>query len=1301
MAMAERDLLVMALRSEVLGPRGGAWELLGADEDPLDEYITGVLAPRTSDALELDAEDEATGEEDAEADDQTDPGDPASLGLTVPALDPRTRPASVGLSFTVEAAQLPTVDVCCTWARYETESGGWLRSPRVAVLAGIACVPAPAPIDLSSDPDVKLVVRARPALGGGRFRISLFLVNATPCGVHERPTTIKHVFQPQIRVLCCEGVHVVPSDEPPATDDVEEADLSFLYRHRRSMARGHLCSATWRSLDPERPIPNSSASPFGWSDVTLLSQHDQQRFTAPDVRTEYTPFVEVMAPTRTWPENVPQPELAPDLLSELWDAGQVRNALEPLADGYDTWIRDQEAHSTLLDPIDLATATRQLALCRDAAARLRNGIDLVAADDDVRLAFCFANRAIALQSRWLRGASVNWYPFQLAFQLINLPALANPLSPERSICDLLWFPTGGGKTEAYLGLAAFCAAYRRLVARQNNLAHSGGGTAVLSRYTLRLLTIQQFRRALALVTAAEMLRVSGPTQQRGWRPSACPRTTDALWGEDRFSIGLWVGGGVTPNGLQDIEYMDRNRRMQIIPGAISLLEGRLHGDSEPAQILSCPACRTILALPPELPVGESILLQLILGDVSASVAPAPSRLTTPVFLVTSGTLTAIGASTYSVLSVQLTPQTNASATNVDAWVRDVVLHQLGSGTWCRAARPSRPGYFIRTAPWGHRRNPPEKPLDFELHCPNPDCELNQLDHWWESTPTGPWPVDEPFNNMANGKHSCPIPAFTVDEQLYARCPSMVIATVDKFARLAFDERGGTLFGNVDLYNQHLGYHRRWSPPTGPGQLPTTPLETVPIGANIVVQRFDPPDLILQDELHLIEGPLGSMVGLYETVIDLLSASPDPAGSLIRPKYIASTATVRRAQAQVESLFLRELRIFPPPAISSDNSFFARVQQTHPADATAAGRLYIGICAPGRGAQTPIVRIWSRLLQHVYERLSAGAAPAELDRFWTLVGYFNAVRELAGAVALFRQDIQQRIGSISPAPRPLDETEPLELSSRADSLALPRMLDQLAVALLANAQAVNAVAATSMFGTGVDVERLGLMVVHGQPKTTSSYIQATGRVGRSAGGLVATFYRASRPRDLNHYEFFVSYHSAFYRYVEPITVSPFSPRARDRGMGPIAVAALRQASRIRDSSGVWRDVDESWRVQQRLRGSGGWISHAGRMAGSRGDPEVMALPDAFETRAQGQPGMRRPTVSDVRNHAASELDRWQQLAHRNRARLLYQESTMVNPAASPVVLGDLAHTVAGLDQAYEDAPNSLREVEATTTFAGRV
>jgi len=349
---------------------------------------------------------------------------------------------------------------------------------------------------------------------------------------------------------------------------------------------------------------------------------------------------------------------------------------------------------------------------------------------------------------------------------------------------------------------------------------------------------------------------------------------------------------------------------------------------------------------------------------------------------------------------------------------------------------------------------------------------------------------------------------------------------------------------------------------------------------------------------------------------------------------------------------------------------------------------VAVCAPGKGAQTPIVRIWSSLLQSACERWQVNPS-TEADQFYTLVGYFNALRELAGALSLYRQDIPERMAFRAGSDaRQLEAA--LELSSRVSSLNLPALLERLTISA---PDAQDAVLATSMFGTGVDVDRLGLMVVHGQPKTTASYIQATGRVGRQGGGLVVTFFRASRPRDLDHYEFFTGYHRALYRYVEPVTVAPFSPRARERGLGPLSVILLRQA-RILNG----QPVAPEWRIQQRL--SGMYFAQAVKMANSRYDDEVKQIPDLLETRANQQPDGRRPPGGVTALETISELDRWKALAslyNLDTNRFVYYEPAMRSEPERHVVLGDAQHRAQGLSEAYENAPQSLRDVEETTGF----
>ncbi|MET9336635.1 DISARM system helicase DrmA [Nonomuraea sp. NPDC003804] len=1299
--VSERHSLVEALVAEVLGPRSGPTETLSSDEDPLDEYIVGVLAPASSSSAELDAFEELAGGDAPEADDgeESDPGTPGRSAVvgSLPSLnlDPMSRPSSMGISLAVRTNASPVLDICATWARYAKDAEEtWQRTPFGKVWRGVDCSTDPTLTD-PRDPDVLVRVRSRTDRTGGTWHISLFVVNNTELD-SDRPHAHHHVYQPQIRVRCDSG-EVVPVERQRPSHDLEDEGLALLYQDRPVLARGHLCSAVWRSIDPERPHPTGrrgARAPFAWADGEhLFDSATAAEFSPADARSEFVPVVSVNAPDKAWPDEVGHaPELNPSKLCEITDGPSMEQALSPLIDGYERWIELIESEAGNPDPG--TPAHRHIAGCRQALERIRNGIRLLGSDVDARLAFCFANRAIALQSEWSKGKVNSWWPFQLAFLLVNLPAMADEAHPDREVCDLLWFPTGGGKTEAYLGLAAFTLAHRRLRAMRDGSTHGGAGVTVLSRYTLRLLTIQQYRRALTLVTACEYLRTTGIEGSRGWRPKLANDLGDLPWGNHRFSIGLWVGGGVTPNNLGNFQYKDSNNKMVTVYGALSILDGKT-GEGDPAQVLNCPCCHSILAVPSEgFRSGDTKTLHLAVGDLTLDADGAdPEHFSVDSIQASDVVLTPHADSTFSTVSITFSVSAETSSAMIDQWVNQHVLPALGKLSYLLPVRPSRPGYFIREVTW--RRD--QKAVDFEIYCSNPACALNIDVSWNETTEVGGWPVMDAFNDGNGRSNHCPVPAFTVDEQVYARCPSMLIATVDKFARLAYEPRASAIFGNVDHLNEHLGYFRKWAPPSAPGSsLPAQPRSAPAQGVNLAVSGFLPPTLILQDELHLIEGPLGSMVGLYETSVDLL-ATDYGRGTPVKPKYVASTATVRQAQEQVQSLFARSLAVFPSPGIRADESFFSRAESSHPLDSQQAGRLYVGIIAPGRGAQTPLVRTWSRLLQYPKDRRDAGIPSKELDPFWTLVGYFNAIRELAGAVALTRQDVVQRLASITPTPRQLFESDPMELSSRADSLNLPTMLDDLGVGLDGDRDAVNAVVATSMFGTGVDVDRLGLMFVNGQPKTTSSYIQATGRVGRSTGGLVVTFYRSSRPRDLSHYEYFAGYHTTLYKHVEPVTVNPFAPRARDRALGPVAVSILRQAALLPGTAGPV-PVDQRWRIQQRL--NNGWHCLANAMEEARSAPDVELLPVLMEQRATQQPELRRPDASETSDHAHSALDSWKELASgKNGQLLLFHEGSVTRTPAHPVVLGDLAHKVAGTGQAYENAPNSLREVESTTTIRG--
>jgi hypothetical protein len=1083
-------------------------------------------------------------------------------------------------------------------------------------------------------------------------------------------------------------------------DEPEEASLSLLYRDRKAFVRGHLCSATWRDVDPERPYGErksapqerrSSGHPFVWVDADNVEESDRTLFTNPDVRTEYLPcypIQQVIMEPRLGKEELKKMDAG--FLAEIWEPTDVAAVLGPISCAYDNWSQDQERKIPELPDHLKETARRHIESCRESSKRIKEGIDIVERNDDARLAFCFMNKVMYQQSIWnvrtrKTGKPLVWRLFQIAFILQCIPSLYRLDHVDRQVCDLLWFPTAGGKTEAYLGLSMFVLGLRRR--RDCGKGKTGAGTCVLSRYTLRMLTIQQFRRALVAITACEYLRTID------WRPKGYKNQEKNLWGTNRFSIGLWVGQEVTPNRLVDHKgYSQLDHRPVRYPGAVSILIGlevfsgtkfrvKRLTESEPAQVTNCPVCNAILAVPTETALSQGEYeIQFI---VSSPTLPKPSKngMNGLGFNVRECTVGNLPDPECYVISIKFSSNQNFGADSLDKWWKNFIAKAIGADCKSEFARASRPGYFIRR--WGVE----QEAVDFEIHCPNPKCELNQTS-WSEKVLTSSEVIDaspilRPFK-MPNNKgigYGIPIPAYVVDDQLYHRCPSLIISTVDKFARLSYEPRAAALFGNVTKFDKCWGFYRDEAPPDTGG---------LPRGEEYIALGFDPPELIIQDELHLIEGPLGSMVGVYELAIEALSTGSHD-GIPVRPKYVASSATIRHVASQVLATFDRRVSVFPPPGISIEDDFFSHTEETHQLDSIPAGRLYVGVCSLGHGPHTPTIRMWSSLLRQAYElRLLRGSNDKGVDQFWTVVGYFNAVRELAMAEGLFRADVKERLRQVGGRVRTLEVD--LELSSRMRASEIPAALAQLSKF---PENVVDAVFSTSMFGTGVDIDRLGLMIVHGQPKTTANYIQATGRVGREKGGLVVTFLRSTRPRDLDHYEFFVGYHRCLSRYVEPITVHPFSPRARERALGPIAVALLRNAIMI---SGV--PVSEDWAPEDLYAKLGGIVATSGsrKMKTDRNSREVNAVIDLIERRSQIQPAGCRPQGGLCKIEIASDLDKWNAAA-RALDSLIYYEPTMIRGPENPVVLGDPQHEARGLVTVFRNAPQSLRDVESTTTFEG--
>ena len=832
---------------------------------------------------------------------------------------------------------------------------------------------------LAADPlELSVEVHSRP-FGNQRTRLlTVCLVNRSR---RSKPVDENCLFQAYFTVSVLRdtsGGKILPyPGRPGAMLDAEERSLDLLYRRSLTYAVGHGCSADWECAEGSLP----------------------SRLSA-----ECLPSAEV---PNTTPEVVGDDgrpvEVSMAALAGLVPGDDGYSSLETILSLYERWILARQREVPGLPKHHQDTAREHLARCGRCLERARAGLAYLGADPVARKAFELANYAVLLQQvcvgNQVRTPALNprtgnldfapaysapdprtpplgrggWRPFQAAFLLTAVKPVADPGDVDRETVDLIWFPTGGGKTEAYLGLAAYSIFLRRLRGAEDS------GVNVIMRYTLRLLATQQFQRACCLAVAMEYVR----------------RKTRVALGPAEISVGMWLGGSISPNtrseALETLRLLQRPRR----------------GTKNKFVLRKCPWCGARLG-----PVGSSM---------------------------------------------------------------------------------------------GRRRNTPAV-LGYEnnggtvvFRCPDRKCDFS--DH---------------------------IPVYVIDEDIYQRCPDLVIGTVDKFAMLAWRPEARSIFG---------------------------------IGRD-GERAASPPGLVIQDELHLISGPLGSVVGLYEALIERLCTDRRETPH-IKPKIICSTATIRRYGMQIRALYSRErVALFPPPGLEAGDSFFGRFDK-EPGGTMRPGRVFVGVNAPGLGSmQTVQVRTFTALLQ-----APVRMATAERDPWWTLVVFFNSLRELGTTLTLFQSDIPdygetlgKRLGL-------------KQFSSRARQLNLQQLMGDLssdevpeAIAALEvsttqpDADAVDVCLASSMIEVGIDIDRLSLMAVVGQPKSTSQYIQVTGRVGRKwreQPGLVVTLYSPSKPRDRSHFEKFRSYHERLYANVEPASVTPFAAPVLDRALHAVMSALARQ------------------------------------------------------------------------------------------------------------------------------------------------
>ena len=794
------------------------------------------------------------------------------------------------------------------------------------------------------------------------------------------------LFQCQFDIETPTGEFVALDPGFSSIYDIEDEILAMQYRNIRNYAQGHGCATNFK-------IKNGKC-----------------RF----IQSEFIPVSEVRQMKPLEVEKEEQELFSLQYLS-TGNKEEIIAGLSAFVGKYSKWLKEQSEYGKKAEFKKFGRAVtdclNNISKCID---RLCDGISCLKSNDIAWRSFVLCNKSMyrqrvsmALINGDITSASEftvkmdepKWYPFQLFYLLMIIPDFVNEDSAYKDVVDLLWFPTGGGKTEAYLAVSAFIIFYERL-----SESRSFYGTTIIMRYTLRLLTIQQFERASALICACEEIRKA-----------------EHLGGNE-ISIGLWIGSGSAPNRLKEAQ----DALEKLIAGE------QLYELSTPVQITKCPYCGKVLS---------------------------------------------------------------AANYKIDDDGMKIVCDDCG-----------------------------------------------------------------------------PLPIYIVDDDIYDKVPTLVISTVDKFARIVWEERTGRIFGcNIDT---------------------------------------NKPRLIIQDELHLISGPLGTLTGLYESAIDKLCQ--DENGN--KPKIIASTATVKNAAYQIAGLYGREHFQFPPSGLDSTNSFFA-VQATKE---EKPSRFYVGLSEQGGSMVDLMIRTYSVLSVADYF-LSAYPEYDEkvVDQYYTIIGYFNAIKDLGTASTIVKERMRAYISSLlngkfiaeskkldigkSGNDEEDDEQEglqdskkekyrygcrmrPGELTSRRTSTEVKNILDELKKRYendSDNSQVYKYILSSNMFSVGVDINRLGLMVVYGQPKSNSDYIQATSRVGRSNPGLVFCLYNAFRSRDRSYYERFNQYHSCFYRYVEPTSVTPFSQRSIEKGLHSVFIALVRHLVAGMEHNDTASKFSESDRTVQEI------------------------------------------------------------------------------------------------------------------------
>jgi len=839
----------------------------------------------------------------------------------------------------------------------------------------------------------------------GKKYIKILLVNRSekhaPKNFHNKSEKLNHkcLFQSKI-VIYVDKNKICPYKSYRQSNpfDEEERILNFQYQYLHSYGIGHNCAVVWSE--------NQDLSKIETSFIPEYDVNDIKNDLKEDIKNKYNSADKIL-------EKILKIRNL-SIFSASRD--EVIEDLKGFADLYGDWIEKEKSKNSENSGADQNIGRQIIEKLVYNYERIKSNIQLLK-DDRVFRAFQFANTAMLIQliisndetfskkeknlAELLDTAELSIYkdfhffetynfirigfepeyrPFQLAFLLLNIDGIVEPRNESRNnIVDLIWFPTGGGKTEAYLAVAAFSIIWRRLT---NETGYEG--TSVIMRYTLRLLTTQQFERASRLICSLEFLR---------------KRFVHELKNEP-ITIGLWVGMGTTPNRIKDaIE------KVEDIRNECNRKEDGRPEEKNVFQVSSCPWCGTRI------------------------ISKFPS-----------------------------------------------------SNSW-------KDGFDC-----------PKNKI-FKIRCLNKDCFF-----------------------------STELPVQVVDEMLYQSPPTLLFATVDKFATLAFREEGHAFFNSLDKDKM-------------------------------------PPDLIIQDELHLLSGPLGSITGIFESIIELLSTR-----NRIAPKIIAATATTRNTGVQISQLYGgREVNIFPPSGLDYRDSFFARESSNK------GRRKYIGFLPTGKTGIDTQLQMLAHLLAARTEAYIY--SPDNIDDYWTILSYYNSLKDvgktynkIGDEISKFASQVQIRLlGENAKYTfnyyNILNRTK--ELTSRIESYKVRSILDQIEkkqfktenieISQLGNTyikEVVDLVLATNMISVGIDISRLNIIMINGMPRNTAEYIQASSRIGRKKKGLVITLFDANKARDKSYFEHFVPFHQAFYKRIEPLSVTPFTENTIEKMIKNIMIIYVR-------------------------------------------------------------------------------------------------------------------------------------------------